>query len=444
MMRALGCAVTLHQHQLAQHRSTPLTTRGARGAIPARRYSAGGISIFIGVTLTVPDLNTRETAMLVWIVLTLAVALAIPSGRGIVIEGVKIAARPFVTVLLAATTLLAATITMCLAWFGYWRTSMIPATVAWFVGTAIVGTFSTGGVGELRRLVARTVALTAVVEFVSNAYALPLPAELIIVPIVVCLITLASFADRRPEFANTRTPFKVLCIALFVGTLTPTIIYAVQHLGRLASAEQAREFLLPLVLTVAFIPYLYLVRMVIAWQTVFSMLKSLMQDRPSLLSTARRALIRSCHVSLPRIQLFEPEFRWRLAAATSEADIQCTMRDFNRAVAERPWRKRRGAEERAHTSAPPCSRRSAAGCASCARNAASHRMRSAGGRAQSSLDLQLRDGLYGPAPYDNPAPRSRSASTAASVDRRGREKCRARRLIGRPRSCLAPGRGPPV
>jgi hypothetical protein len=158
-------------------------------------------------------------------------ALSIPGVRGIVIEGIKIAARPFVTVLLVATTLLAATITICLAWFGYWRTSMIPATVAWFVGTAIVGTFSAGGVGELRRLAARTVALTAVVEFISNAYTLPLPVELIIVPMVVVLVTLASFADRRPEFSNTRTPFKVLCIALFVGTLTPTIVYVAQHLA---------------------------------------------------------------------------------------------------------------------------------------------------------------------------------------------------------------------
>ncbi len=284
--------------------------------------------------------------MLVWMVLTLVAALSIPSTRGIIIEGIKIAARPFVSVLLVATTLLAAAITICLAWFGYWRTSMIPATVAWFVGTAIVGTFSTGGVGELRRLAAKTVALIAVVEFISNAYTLPLLAELMIVPIVVVLVTLASFADLRREFANTRTPFKVLCIALFVGTLTPTIVYVAQHLGQLASAEQAREFLLPLILTIAFLPYLYLVRMVIAWQTALSMLKNLMQDRPSLLSTARRALIRSCHISLPRIQLFEPEFRWRLAAATSEEDIQCTMHDFNRTAAERPWRKQRSAEEK--------------------------------------------------------------------------------------------------
>ena len=57
-------------------------------------------------------------------------------------------------------------------------------------------------------------------------------------------------------------------------------------------------------------------------------------------------MIRSCHVSLPRIQLFEPEFRWRLATATSEEDIQSTMRDFNRAAAERPWRKQYNAEKK--------------------------------------------------------------------------------------------------
>jgi hypothetical protein len=298
------------------------------------------------VTWTVPDLNTRETATLVWVVLALGIAVAIPGLRVIVIDGVKIATKPFVAILLAATTLLAAAITVCLAWFGYWRTSMIPTTVAWFVGTAIVGTFSMGGVGELRRLATRTVAFTAVVEFVSNAYTFPLPVEMLLVPGVVTLVTLTSFADRRPEFAITRVPLKVLCLALFVGTLTPTIVYLVQHAGQIASADRAREFLLPLVLTVVFLPYFYLVQMVIAWQTALSMLKSQMQDRPSLLKAARLALIRTCHASLPRIQLFEPEFRWRLAAATSEEDIRCTMRDFNHAAAERPWRKRRVAEEK--------------------------------------------------------------------------------------------------
>jgi hypothetical protein len=287
----------------------------------------------------IPDLNTRETATLVWVVLALGIAVAIPSLRVIVIDGVKIATKPFVAILLAATTLLAGSITVCLAWFGYWRTAMIPTTVAWFVGTAIVGTFSMGGVGELRRLATRTVAFTAFVEFVSNAYTFPLPFELLLVPGIVILVTLTSFADRRPEFAVLRAPFKVICAALFVGTLTPTIVYLVQHATQFASADRAREFLLPLILTFAFLPYFYLVQMVVAWQTALSMLKSEMQDRPSLLKAAMRALIRSCHVSLPRIQLFEPEFRWRLAAATSEEDVQHTMRDFDRAAAERPWRK---------------------------------------------------------------------------------------------------------
>lgn len=284
--------------------------------------------------------------MLVWVVLALGIAVAIPSLCAIVIDGVKIATKPFVAIMLTATTLLAAAITICLAWLGYWRASMIPTTVAWFVGTAIVGTFSMGGVGDLRRLVTRTVAFAAVVEFVSNAYTFPLPAELLLVPFVVILMTLTSFADRRPEFAITRAPFKVICAALFIGTLTPTLVYFAHHAGQLTSADRAREFLLPLILTVAFLPYFYLVQTVVAWQTALSMLKSQMQDRPSLLKAARRALIRSCHVSLPRIQLFEPEFRWRLAAATSEEDIQRTVGDFNDSAAERPWRRRRITEEK--------------------------------------------------------------------------------------------------
>ncbi|HEX4116041.1 MAG TPA: hypothetical protein VHY18_09230 [Solirubrobacteraceae bacterium] len=259
--------------------------------------------------------------------------------RVIVVGAAKLATKPFVAILLAATTLLAAAVTTGLAWSGFWRTSMIPTTVAWFVGTAIVGTFSMGGVGEFRRLAARTVALTAIVVFVSNAYTFPLLVELLLVPSVVVLVTMASFVELRPEFANTRAPLKVLCVALFVGTITPTVVYFVQHIGELASADLARDFLLPFVLTVAFLPYLYLIQMVVVWQTALSMLKGQMQDRPALLKAARRSLIRSCHASLPRIQMFEPEFRWKLAAATSEEDIESTMSDFNHVAAERPWRK---------------------------------------------------------------------------------------------------------
>jgi uncharacterized membrane protein len=287
-------------------------------------------------------MNTRETATLVWSVLALVFALAIPSLRTIVRDGLRILRQPVAAVLLASTTLLAASATVALDLLGYWRALMIPATVAWFLGTAIAGTFSMGGVGELQRLVARAVALTALIEFVANAYTFPLPVELLLVPGVVVLVLLASFADLRPEFAIVRAPLRALCIALFLGTLTPTVVFVVQHVGQLASAERAREFLLPLVLTIAFIPYLYGVRMVVAWQTALSMLKGEMQDRPSLLKKARRALISSCRVSLSRIQMFEPQFRLRLAAATSEEDIHRTINDFERAAAERPrrtWRE---------------------------------------------------------------------------------------------------------
>lgn len=290
------------------------------------------------MALTLPDMNTRETATVVWAALVLLFAFSTPKLRTIVFDGLRIVRQPLAAVLLASATLVAAATTGCLALFGYWRPPMIPATAAWFVGTALAGTFSMGGVGELQRLVVRTVTLTATIEFVSDAYTFPLPWELLLVPVVVVLVTLASFADLRPEFAIIRAPLRWLCLALFVATLTPTVVYFFQHLGDLANAERAREFLLPLVLTITFAPYLYTVCMVVAWQTARSMLKTQMQDRPALLEKARRAMISACGASLSRIQLFEPRFRWMLAAATSEEDIHRTIREFRRAAAERPRR----------------------------------------------------------------------------------------------------------
>jgi hypothetical protein len=105
--------------------------------------------------LTIPDLNTRETAIALWTAATLVLALAVPDLRAILAEGFRIAGQPLARVLLACTTLIALAATGLLALVGYWHTSMLPPTITWFIGTAIVGTFSMEGVGELRTLILR-------------------------------------------------------------------------------------------------------------------------------------------------------------------------------------------------------------------------------------------------------------------------------------------------
>jgi hypothetical protein len=285
--------------------------------------------------LTIPDLNTRETAIVLWMAATLVVAVAVPTLRAILADGVRIAGQPLVRVLLTCTTVIAVAATGLLAVVGYWRTSMLAPTIAWFVGSAVVGTFSMQGIGELRTLILRVIAATALIEFVANAYTFPLPVELIVVPFVIVVVTLTSFSELRPEFAILRRPLNLLCVALLVGTITPTIIYVAHHLGELASAERGREFLLPLILTVALVPYLYCLRMTVVWQTALAMLRSGIES-PELLKKARLAMARCCRLSLTRVKIFEPRFRWMLCYATSEEDIERAVGAFEQAFADRP------------------------------------------------------------------------------------------------------------
>ncbi len=292
--------------------------------------------------MTIPDLNTRETAIVLWTAATLVVALAVPTLRAILAEGVRIAGQPLVKVLLTCTTFFAAAAVGLLSLVGYWQTSMIAPTIAWFVGTAIVGTFSMEGVGELRSLILRVIAATALIEFVANAYTFPLLVEVIVVPFVIVVVTLTSFSELRPEFVILRRPLNLLCVALLVGTITPTVVYVAHHLGELASAERDREFLLPLILTAALAPYLYCLRMTVVWQTALAMLRSGIED-PDLLKAARLAMARSCRVSLTRIKIFEPRFRWMLCYATSDEDIHRAVGAFEQAFAERSKRTLREA-----------------------------------------------------------------------------------------------------
>jgi hypothetical protein len=291
---------------------------------------------------TLPDLNPRETATLVWAAVLLAFVLRNRDVRRSAASLGRILFRRPIRTILVATMGVATTLVTGLALVGYWRPSMVDETLAWFVGTGVVATFNSTDSAGLRRLLTRTVALVSIVEFLTNAYTFPLLVELALVPTVFFLIASIRLVQSRREFAAARRPLAGMGVAVIVGTLTPAMAHVLLHPGQVATTDNAKAFLLPVILTACFLPYLYGVRLLVVRQTTLAMLKHGLQEQPELYRYAKCAVIRLCGISLARAQLFESEFRWRMAAASSHDDLVQVLDDFRVAIAQaRQWRNKR-------------------------------------------------------------------------------------------------------
>ena len=210
-------------------------------------------------------LNSREDAILLWALVILGFVLH-KDFRGITgsLLGVLRALHHRKLLLLFGSALLySAALVYAASALGLWHVTALKATIYWSLGSAVVlaGAAVTEGAQDerlfLRKVVRRVVAVTVVTEFVVNVYALPFAIE------VVCVLVLFAFAGMQAVAAHdtsmphaTRGFIDGVLGAVGVIYVGYFVIRALGDLDGFVSRENAEEFLVAPVLTLALIPLL--------------------------------------------------------------------------------------------------------------------------------------------------------------------------------------------
>jgi hypothetical protein len=254
-------------------------------------------------------------------------------------------------VILAAVAYATVTV-LALRQLGYWERDMTRVALLWFIGFALVALFSTKNVDTsyYRHLVLHNLGLAVVVEFVANLYTFPLPVELVLVPMAFLLAGTQAYAAIKPQFAAVRKVTASSLSVLGLLSLAYSISYVINNFEAVATAEKIKEFALPLVLTICFVPFLVGVRYFTVWQTMLHMIRFGLRDNDRLYRFTRRAIIRTCGPHLGKAQLFESEFRGRLLGAASKRDVSKVIDEFSKEWATR--RRVRGQQDH-RRDAPP-------------------------------------------------------------------------------------------
>jgi hypothetical protein len=285
------------------------------------------------IPLSIPGLNTRETAIVLWFGAFLLLALAKSDIRRSIGDLLKlIVTSAWIAGTLLGTVAYVTASILFLIYAGYWDTGMTKASILWFVGFALVTLVNTQDVDRayFYRLLLHNLALAAVVEFIANLHTFPLPIELALVPMAFLLTVTQLVADSNPEFAPARKLI-AWCVGLLGGaSLVFSLMYLGEHFDEVATAGKVKEFLLPLVLTACFIPFLIGVRYLSVWQMMLTKIRLGLHDNDELYRFARRLIVRACGVNLLKTQLFASKVRGRLWGATSESEVTRVVEDFQK------------------------------------------------------------------------------------------------------------------
>lgn len=223
--------------------------------------------------------TTRETAVVVWVAGFLVFAFTKPGVRETSFRLVTTFFHPKILgpVVLSAAYVSLVVLSAYIA--GLWTLTLLKDTIIWFIFSALALNFrlasSNSTTVDLTTLLHDTLGLIVLIQFLVGTYTFPLAAEIIIVPAIAALAGLTAVSADRDEHRLVHNILSGVQAFIALTIVLTALIKAGLDYRELASLNTARVVLLPAVLTLAYVPFLYVLVLVVRHESLFVRLSML-------------------------------------------------------------------------------------------------------------------------------------------------------------------------
>ena len=261
-------------------------------------------------------MNGREKALLTWGVIAFIFILVNRKTRSAVFDVIK----AFLNIKIIAPFLAMFCYSGVLLWIlstvGFWNTTLLKDTLFWLFGIAIVLFFNTNKASQdpslFRKMLLETVAFTVFLEFLANLYSFSFIVELSLMPILFLVVAMSALADGKDEYKIIRKPLRVILVGYGLFVLSYSVFTALSNLTRSLTVYNLLTLITPSVLTVMYLPFIYLFALIMAYELLFVRLDSLMRGDKELAKFTKKRMLISFRLNLWLINNF---------AQNSAADI---------------------------------------------------------------------------------------------------------------------------
>lgn len=280
------------------------------------------------------ELNNREVALLLWLAVGTTFALTKPRVR----RSTANLARSLIAVkIMSPLALFVVYVGGVLALAdaaGLWRSGLMKDTVIWSLVAGLALLFNATSAGErgfFRRTALQTLSLSAVAGFYVDLFVLSLPAELVLQPVLFLLAGMIAVATFDARYRELKTPLEITLAIIALVLLGFVTVQLVERWYTLDTAELLREFLLPVWLTFAVLPFIHAFALVMAYEIAFMRLW-FAAGRRAPPARAKVALMLGLHVHVDRIRRFAMPWTDRLAAAKTLREARGIVSEYARST----------------------------------------------------------------------------------------------------------------
>lgn len=231
------------------------------------------------------ELSSREWASLLWIAVFIGCA-QFRDKNGQIAKGFRNVLRAFsapkIVVILAWASLWIVLCVQMLRYVGAWEIANLKTTLLWAVTFAFVTLFDIGRISEddtyFRKTVRDTLGATVAIAFIAEAYSFPFAVELILIPLLALMTGVQVVSEKKPEYVSAHKLASTTLALAGVAYVGYGLYVVVNDFHGFATWNTLREFLIPIVLSLLFLPYLYFVSVLVSYELTFVGLRWALKD----------------------------------------------------------------------------------------------------------------------------------------------------------------------
>ncbi|NQE61398.1 hypothetical protein [Caulobacter sp. RHG1] len=212
------------------------------------------------------DLNSREWASLIYLGFFAVWALSQRKIRQSALNIAKIILGPKLGSLFAIMTLYVVAMVAVLWALNAWEASNLKTTLFWWLTVGFTAVSKAVEIPKdptaVRRMAGEAIAWTEIILFLGEVHTLPLWGELLLLPALTLLGLLLIVAQSQSEHAILVGPLTKLQIWAGLAILVFSLIGVIKDPDDFLTWNNLREFAVPIILSLAFIPFLLVLAVV--------------------------------------------------------------------------------------------------------------------------------------------------------------------------------------
>lgn len=273
--------------------------------------------------------NNREIAIIFWAVIFLFFVLSKKDVRLLILNVLKAFLNwKLLVPIILSLSYVALVVWLLRKWY-IWDLFLTKDTIIWILGTASILFFSLNRVERdsnfFKKIVIKNVGLTAILEFIINTYTFNLPTELILVPLTFFVGAMSAVAETDEKYSLVKKASNAMLFLVGVAFITVAINGALSDVDNFLTINNLNKFILMPVLTLAFIPALYVLALVMVYETLFLRIETLLKGDKELIRYAKWRILFSYLCNLKKLNSFSINGAASLLNAKNKEDIDITL-----------------------------------------------------------------------------------------------------------------------